>query len=226
MVLRKGSQNLRSMVACGQCKVKATMTGMKMHLKTAHSKQGINQSYSGKKKQTKPTVIGKEKSAMFHCDNCGYKAMDRKILMQHIDAIHLIPWNSRMDQINRDIFKCSKCEFVATEEEQLSSHAKVSHAVASEQLLDEGAEQDLEEIELEEGIREIEGSIEERECPTPIPDSVFICAECNNGFKTIDEVETHIRNQHPQIPWEEQIQRLESEIRLEKRPTSGSFKNA
>ena len=49
-VVTRGNVSLRSMVSCGQCKVKATLTGMKMHLKTAHSKPNTKQTKSGGKK--------------------------------------------------------------------------------------------------------------------------------------------------------------------------------
>ena len=99
----KKKQSTKSEVSCGQCKVKATLTDMKMHLKTAHSKPST-------KKPSKPSD-SEANSNIFKFDNCGYKTMDRKILMQHIDAIHLIPWNIRMEQNKNDI-KCNKCDFV------------------------------------------------------------------------------------------------------------------
>ena len=42
--------------------------------------------------------------------------------------------------------------------------------------------ENVEEISLDESSVEIEenvGHIEERECPTPLPENVYICGECN-----------------------------------------------
>ena len=63
---------------------------------------------------------------------------------------------------------------------------------------------------------EINGLIEERECPTPLPENVYICAECNIGFKTNNDVEIHMVVHHTQITLGEKICRLETELRLEK----------
>ena len=73
---------------------------------------------------------------------------------------------------------------------------------------------DYDEITLD--GNSIEGFIEERECPTPIPESVFTCAECNSGFVTSDEVENHIRIYHKEMNLDEKIGILETELRLEK----------
>ena len=56
--------------------------------------------------------------------------------MQHIDAIHLIPWNIQMDQKKNDI-KCSECEFVGNSKDQLDNHANQTHKNDIENLLTE-----------------------------------------------------------------------------------------
>ena len=81
-------------------------------------------------------------------------------------------------------------------------------------MLTELNQNDYDEITLNENS--IEGSIKERDCPTPIPESVYICAECNSGFVTQEEVENHIRMYHQEMNWEEKLRRLETELRLEK----------
>ena len=219
VVVSKRSQPSRSMVSCGQCKVKATLTDMKMHLKTAHSNSTVNQPKACKKKQIKANTVGNDKASQFLCDICGYKAKERKTLMQHIDAIHLIPWNSRMEKVNIDMLRCSKCEFVTNNKEDLRDHVQLVHVVENEMLLIERAvneeEIEIEEIELEDE-ESIKCTIEERECPTPIPDSIYICAECNSGFDSSGEVEAHMQLYHQQISPEEKIRRLESELRIER----------
>ena len=58
-------------------------------IKTAHSKPSTKQTKSGAKKQIASKNDLYDQTKVFVCDNCGYKTEDRKVLMQHIDAIHL-----------------------------------------------------------------------------------------------------------------------------------------
>jgi chromosome segregation ATPase len=67
-------------------------------------------------------------------------------------------------------------------------------------------------VEIEENV----GHIEERECPTPSPENVYICGECNKGFTSEGKVKEHMKNDHPDTHLQEEIKRLESELRLEK----------
>ena len=73
-----------------------------------------------------------------------------------------------------------------------------------------------EETELDEEMENIEGIIKERECPTPIPENIYICAECNIGFNTSQDVQVHMTSNHQPVNWEERIKILESKLRLEK----------
>ena len=54
----------KSLVKCVQCKVKATMTGMKMHMKTVHANPRPRSSQVKNGTQTR--------ADMFACDTCEY----------------------------------------------------------------------------------------------------------------------------------------------------------
>ena len=100
----------------------------------------------------------------------------------------------------------------------LDDHIKEKHADDIEVLLTEGVNDASEEIDHEEREGEVNGVIEERECPTPIPDNVVICAECNIGFSTSEDVTHHIQINHQEERQDqsERIQRIETELKLEK----------
>ena len=183
--------------------MKASLTGMKMHLKTAHSNpKPQRQTKTRMKTQTKEDI-----QAEYKCDNsdCEYKSKSRTVMMQHIDAIHLIPWKLRLEQ--------SKLN--------LDQHINENRSESLEQLIidSDSPINRVEEISLDESSDEcvaINGHVEERECPTPLPENVYICGECNIGFTSESDVEEHMRNVHRDIQLEEKMKRLESELRLEK----------
>ena len=118
--------------------------------------------------------------------------------MKHIDALHLIPWKAQVESMTmtKDLHNCNKCDFLAETQLMLDDHIKEKHADDIEVLLTEGVNDASEEIDLEEREGEVNGVIEERECPTPIPDNVVICAECNIGFSTSEDVTHHIQINH------------------------------
>ena len=106
--------------------------------------------------------------------------------------------------------ECSERNSVSNSKEEPSSHMVLNHE--SLNVSDDFADIDL-------GIGETftaTASVEERNCPTPIPESIFICAECNCGFKTQEEIDVHIKCCHEQVLLEEKLKRAESELRYEK----------
>ena len=171
----KKSQNL---VECGQCKVKATMIGMKMHLKTAHSNNKSKKITKKTIKNTKNELVEFE----FKCDNgdCQYKTNSREILKQHIEAAHLIPWKLRSQRsVSPEIIE-------------------VREDVEEEDILTDFAQ------------------VEERDCTITIPESLFICGECNFGMESETDIETHMINHHGNVTIEERIKYLEAALRAEK----------
>ena len=72
------------------------------------------------------------------------------------------------------MIKCNKCEFEANTENILEEHLMEKHKDKAEELLTEGATDNDEEIELEECVENAGGYIQERDCPTPIPENVYI----------------------------------------------------
>ena len=104
--------------------------------------------------------------------------------------------------------------------EGLEEHVRGCHQDPSEDMLIEGFEKVDEGIMFnEERSNDTEyqkGHIEAKVCPTPIPESIYICAECSSGFYTNDEVEKHMSEFHEQETLQEIIKRLECELRLEK----------
>ena len=143
----------RALVKCDQCKVKATMTGMKMHLKTAHS--SANPKLTSRNKTDLRTSETMKDDNIFKCDNCEYRSNNRAILMKHIDAIHLIPVKLRIEQSKLMQVKCSMCVYATNSETLLVKHAKESHAeppIQEEELIKEGDESVNVEINLDEEV--------------------------------------------------------------------------
>ena len=191
--IRKKKQ---SMVSCDQCKVKATLIDMKMHLKTAHSKPSVKLT-----KQLRSQSIIEEK--MLKCDNCAFKAKESQTLIKHIDAIHQNPWSIVKG------FDCKQCDSVCNTSEQLDRHIETKHS--NQELI-----VDLTLDEISQAIDDIQGYVEERRSPTPIPENIYICAECSKGFQTNEEVEIHMDLDHSQATLEDKIKRLEAELAYEK----------
>ena len=208
----------KSMVKCGQCRVKATMTGMKMHLRTAHS----NAKPQVKTRNAVKTPIEKTTKVFFKCDNCEYKSEDRAVLMQHIEGIHIFPWRLRMETSKSKQVQCERCEFVTSDKATLEHHSKDKHESGkevSEPFVELNIENDDardNNITLEEASH-IDGYVDERKCPTPIPEQVYICGECNLGAESEEEVKDHMKiNHHKDNKLEENLKRLESELRFER----------
>ena len=173
---------------------------MKMHLKTAHSKSNI-------KPRELRSQNKKNDEKMLNCDNCDYKSKEKGTLIQHIDAIHNQPWKPRLN--------CSQCEFVCNDDAIMKGHIEEKHVqVIIESLLSESVNGTS--GQHKENSEEIEGIVEERNCPTPVPESIFICAECGEGFDSFEQVDVHIRLYHSQVTIGDQLRRLESELAFEK----------
>ena len=140
--------------------------------------------------------------------------------MQHIKAIHLNKWTSPAEEIINIEVRCDICEFGAKGREHLEEHSKEYHKDPTEELLIEGFGNDDEGPlcieEISKNTEDQEGHIQERDCPTPIPESVYICAECSTGFSTNEEIEKHMREFHQEETLQEIIIRLECELRIEK----------
>ena len=83
MVEKRRIQPARSLVTCDQCNHKTSLTDMKMHIKSAH----------GKSKQKTPED---SEISSFVYDYCGYKAVEKTRLNQHINAVHSKNWSLQM----------------------------------------------------------------------------------------------------------------------------------
>ena len=60
--------------------------------------------------------------------------------------------------------------------------------------------------------------VEERDCTITIPESLFICGECNFGMESEADIETHMIKHHGNVTTEERIKYLEATLRAEKEP--------
>ena len=161
-----------------------------MHIKTAHSKTFQNSLKAGKKENKTANQVYNE-TAMFVCDSCGYRALERSTLLKHIDALHQNPWNPQTQTVQTITEELNRDQIVFGERE--------------------------EEIEIPEEIDiEFTANVQERECPTPIPESIYICAECNYGCESSKEADVHIQSWHGPDSKDERILRLESELNYEK----------
>jgi hypothetical protein len=142
----RSDQKNASLVKCGQCKVKSTLTGMKMHLKTAHSSPKPQRSNKTVTKAGAKDFIQPE----FKCDNgdCGYKSYNRMMLMQHIDAIHLIPWKLRLEKSSLSLVKCNRCDALC-ESSKLDQHIEEHHRDLEEEELIKDYPNEVEEISLD-----------------------------------------------------------------------------
>ena len=69
---------------------------------------------------------------VFVCDNCGYKAEERAILMQDIDAIHLLSWKAQLESVENNYFQCEKCEYKSDVKSLLDKHREEKHSVETE----------------------------------------------------------------------------------------------
>ena len=199
-IMEDKGQNM-SLVKCGQCKVKASLARMKMHLKKVHGTAKY------KKKTEEVTTIKaiSVNTEEFHCRNseCNYKTNSQLVLNQHIDAIHLIPWKLRARTI-----ACKKCG-AQIKEGEMNNHMKSEHEeiIANTEIID---------IEYHEDLNNSESRVEERDCPTPLPEQVFICGECNTGITNEADVEMHMRIYHAQErPLDDRIKYLEAALRAE-----------
>ena len=184
-------QRMTDLVKCGQCKVKATLTGMKMHLKKAHSN-----SKSKKSQQSLASLTTENGVLEFRCGKCEYIANSRANLVQHTDAVHEFPWKLRSK--NGD------------ETGNLSQHMNSVHAIQ-----DRVESPDVIDIDIEcmdESEEEDVGIVEERDCHTPVPESLFICGECTNGFENETDVEIHMKMHHAVLTQDERIKYLEAQL--------------
>ena len=187
---RKKAANL---VECGQCKVSATLTGMKMHLKKVHNT-------NTKSKKTSQSFLSQSlenRMVEFKCDKCEYKTNNRTILMQHTD-VHLF-----------------QLELRSQNDEQIgnvSNHMKSVHtnhdSIEGPEIIDIECMDKSEEEEDFDGLSQVK----ERDCPTPVPESLFICGECTNGFENQSDVEIHMRKHHVEITNDERIRYLEAQL--------------
>ena len=58
--------------------------------------------------------------------------------------------------------------------------------------------------------------MEERSCPTPIPDELFICAQCNIGFLSEEIFKEHEQSMHSETELLEKIKILEQQLYQER----------
>ena len=192
----------RSLVKCDQCKFKTTLTGMKMHLKKAHSR--------ARSKKTKENVITEkttiEIEEQFKCGNseCDYTTNSKAVLKQHMDAIHLVPWNLRTRSVS-----CKKCG-IKIKEGEMDNHMKSEHEENIEMA-------EIIDVECGGELDTSTSRVEERDCPTPIPESIYICGECNSGIGSKEDIEIHMKRHYmKETPMEERVRYLEAELRAEK----------
>ena len=128
----------------------------------------------------------------FHCGECEYKSKQQEILMQHVEAVHLLPRLLSLQQIPR------------------IQNDNVEEIIS--------AEESLEIVVPTERESEVfkTGHVEERSCPTPVPDEIFICANCNVSFENHDKFEEHEQNTHGNIDLMGKIKNLEEALSQEK----------
>ena len=131
--------------------------------------------------------------------------------MQHIDAVHLIPWKLMTQRTQT----CRKCG-LGIDLGKLDQHMKSKHAEDDYISEPENINIDIESNENENNMTSDIGQVEERNCPTPIPESLFICGECHIGIESENEVESHMRIHHTEVMRDERIEYLEAELRAEK----------
>ena len=103
-------------------------------------------------------------------------------MKQHIDAIHSFPWKLRA---RHNV--CKKCG------ERIVEGEMDKHMTIHDEILEI-----TEIIENEYGDEDpglTTTRIEERDGQTPIPESIFICGECNKGIGSEKDVEIHMKLQ-------------------------------
>jgi hypothetical protein len=133
---------------------------------------------------------------VFSCGDCGYKADDRDMLRQHIDAVHIHPQLLRAEQLNFVQFNCEICNFLTNSTTHLEDHIKETHSHNQErEVSDDIISEDNGGLEEENSLEEECGHIEERNCPTPVPEKVYICGEFNIGMEGEEEIQQHMTNQ-------------------------------
>ena len=132
-----------------------------------------------------------------------------------------------VDAVDGSNFQCGECEYKSKELETLEQHVEAVELLSLQQIPriqnDNPEEITLDEENLEivePSDRECEvferGYVEERSCPTPVPDEVYICAQCNLSFESNDKYDEHEQNTHGDIDLMEKIKSLEEALSLEK----------
>ena len=194
----------RSQVVCGQCKMKSTITEMKMHLKTAHGKSTVRKPLSKSDEA--------EESLKFDCQNCDFRTGERIILIDHIEAVHVMPL--RKDRQKKTI--CNICDSVEYSEDDLKRHMDEIHEQNKCSGITDG--QSLREELLTESYQSdmLETCEEGSQSPVNLQEVDFNCEESGEGFSASKENHNHLNKTEEISSLNNKILRLQSELNHEK----------
>ena len=131
--------------------------------------------------------VDNEESPLFQCGGCEYKTQNKETLMMHVEATHLLPKMLIMQNTPN-----------------------------SEEVTEELLIEDKLEIADDSTDSSDAGHVEERSCPTPIPDELLICAQCNVGFLSEEIFKEHEQSMHSETALLEKIRILEKQLYHEK----------
>ena len=120
-------------------------------------------------------------------------------------------------------FPCGECGYKSTSQETLEMHVEAIHLLPS--LLNRQSRNNNTDIteetvevspENENNDSVVIGLVEERSCPTPLPEEIYICATCGQGLESEEEFQEHEKNVHEEGEMESNIRRLENELKQER----------
>ena len=189
---------------CDKCgKYFTNKKGVKQHMLRMHSSRKVLHkisriSVSGEEEsvgisqldsQEDTNVDSLEEYFEFQCGECQYRSKDKETLMKHVEAIHLLPKMLDMQKPS-------------------NYNDEIEELDIDQEVIVEPSREDTDSI--------ITGLVEERSCPTPIPEEIYICGQCNQGFESNEEFEEHEKNIHGQVGLEEKVRWLEDELNREK----------
>ena len=184
---------------CEKCgKYFTNKKGVKQHMLRMHSSRRIVHKISrisvtdeesieeSSQQQSEPDINTGVGSLEFECGDCGYKSKDKETLEMHVEAVHLLP--SLLNRQNKD-----------------------NHSNITEELVE------VDQMSINENDDSVViGQVEERSCPTPIPEEIYICAKCSQGFESQEEFQEHEKSVHEGSESEDNVQRLNNELEHER----------